>query len=68
MCGSVGDGKSHLLAYLKNKYPDLVNKFMIHNDATESFDPQKSSLDTLAEILKPFSDEKIEGAQVKLIF
>lgn len=37
LCGSVGDGKSHLLAYLKNKYPDLVNQFMIHNDATESF-------------------------------
>ncbi|MCY9138067.1 DNA phosphorothioation-dependent restriction protein DptF [Peribacillus frigoritolerans] len=67
LCGSVGDGKSHLLAYLKNKYPDLVNQFMIHNDATESFDPQKSSLDTLAEILKPFSDDKIKGAQDKLI-
>lgn len=67
LCGSVGDGKSHLLAYMKNKHPELVNKFVIHNDATESFDPHKSSLDTLAEVLQPFSDENIENSQEKLI-
>lgn len=67
LCGSVGDGKSHLLAYMNNKHSDLVNRFQMHNDATESFDPQKSSLDTLAEVLEPFNDERIEESQDKLI-
>ena len=67
LCGSVGDGKSHLLAYLKNKHPEIDTQFMIHNDATESFDPQKSSLDTLAEVLMPFSDENIRTSTEKLI-
>jgi len=37
VCGSVGDGKSHLISYLKNKYQSLFNNFELHNDATESF-------------------------------
>jgi DNA phosphorothioation-dependent restriction protein DptF len=67
LCGSVGDGKSHLLSYMKNEHPELINQFSIHNDATESFDPQKSSLDTLSEILNPFSDENINSSDEKLI-
>lgn len=67
LCGSVGDGKSHLLSYVKNKHPELMVNFSVHNDATESFDPQKSSLDTLAEVLKPFSDSEIENSGCKLI-
>lgn len=67
LCGSVGDGKSHLLAYMKHSKPELMSKFKIHNDATESFDPQKSSLDTLAEILKPFSDDNIKLSNEKLV-
>ena len=67
LCGSVGDGKSHLLSYVKNKYPELMEEFLVHNDATESFDPQKSSLDTLAEVLKPYSDSEIDGSRLKLI-
>lgn len=38
ICGSVGDGKSHLIAYMNHKYPELIGNFDIHNDATESFD------------------------------
>lgn len=67
LCGSVGDGKSHLLSYMKNEHPELMNQFSIHNDATESFDPQKSSLDTLSEVLNPFSDENINSSDEKLI-
>lgn len=67
LCGSVGDGKSHLLAYLKKRHPEIDNQFMIHNDATESFDPEKSSLDTLAEVLMPFSDKNIQASTEKLI-
>ncbi|MGG0176417.1 DNA phosphorothioation-dependent restriction protein DptF [Gottfriedia acidiceleris] len=65
--GSVGDGKSHMLAYMNSTYPEILNEFSIHNDATESFDPMKNSLDTLAELLLPFSDEKIEQSNEKKI-
>ncbi|USK35046.1 DNA phosphorothioation-dependent restriction protein DptF [Bacillus sp. F19] len=60
--GSVGDGKSHLLAYMNNTYPEMMKKFTIHNDATESFNPTKNSLDTLDEVLKPFSDDYIDNS------
>lgn len=62
VCGGVGDGKSHILSYLKNKYPFLKDesKFYLHNDATESFSPRKTSIETLANVLKPFSDEGLE--------
>ncbi|MCZ8519865.1 DNA phosphorothioation-dependent restriction protein DptF [Paenibacillus mucilaginosus] len=63
VCGGVGDGKSHILSYLKNKYPFLNDKslFYLHNDATESFSPTKTSIETLATVLKPFSDEGLEA-------
>jgi len=69
VCGGVGDGKSHLIAYLNNTNPDLLNKFDIHNDATESFEPNKTSLDTLNDFLDNFSDAKLiaEGNRAKLI-
>ena len=67
LCGSVGDGKSHLLAYLKTNKPELYNKFTIHNDATESFDPNKSSIDTLAQVLQPFNNDNFETSNDKII-
>lgn len=67
LCGSVGDGKSHLLAYMNEEHPELMEGYQIHNDATESFDPYKNSLDTLAEVLKGFSDDHIEHSNEKLI-
>ncbi|GAA0492756.1 hypothetical protein GCM10008986_18930 [Salinibacillus aidingensis] len=67
LCGSVGDGKSHLLAYMNETYPDLMANFKVHNDATESFDPHKNSLDTLAEVLEPFSDANIDKTNEKRI-
>jgi len=39
LCGSVGDGKSHILAYLNKKSPELLRDYEIYNDATESFSP-----------------------------
>ena len=44
-----------------------MKKFKIHNDATESFDPRKNSLDTLAEVLEAFSDSRFYYSQEKLI-
>ncbi|MDC0706242.1 DNA phosphorothioation-dependent restriction protein DptF [Priestia sp. AB] len=56
LCGSVGDGKSHLLAYMKENYPDLLKDVTIHNDSTESYNPDKNSLETLEQVLAPFAD------------
>ena len=67
LCGSVGDGKSHLLSHLSSNMPDKIAHFRIHNDATESFDPKMNSLDTLAKVLQPFSDSQIENSTEKLI-
>ncbi|MEC1344645.1 DNA phosphorothioation-dependent restriction protein DptF [Bacillus haynesii] len=60
VCGSVGDGKSHLLSYLKSQNPKINNFCYIHNDATESSAPDKTSMDTLFEVLKDFSDLELE--------
>lgn len=63
VCGSAGDGKSHLLSYLLNKYPDIAEVIKVHNDATESFDPKKTSLETLNEELEEFNDDNIENCE-----
>lgn len=67
VCGSVGDGKSHIISYFKNKYPEVISKFILHNDATESLEPNKTSMDTLSDLLKSFSDENIEDGNEKII-
>lgn len=67
LCGSVGDGKSHLLAYLKESKKELLENYQILNDATESFSPSKDAIETLEEILIDFSDEKISTSNKKII-
>lgn len=67
VCGSVGDGKSHIISYFKNKHPDVIGNFTLHNDATESLEPNKTSMDTLNDVLDNFSDEKIGTSTEKLI-
>nr|WP_303269607.1 DNA phosphorothioation-dependent restriction protein DptF [uncultured Clostridium sp.] len=67
VCGSVGDGKSHIISYLKNKHSDVMSNFTLHNDATESLEPNKTSMDTLNDVLDNFSDEKIGTSTEKLI-
>lgn len=58
LCGSAGDGKSHLISYLRNADNEhLLDSFELYNDATESSAPQLTSIDTLAEKLAPFNDE-----------
>lgn len=59
VCGGVGDGKSHLISYLNQKYPVLMGQFIKHNDATESFEPNKTSIDTLNDVLDAFSDTNL---------
>lgn len=67
VCGSVGDGKSHIISYFKDKYPVEMSKFTLHNDATESLEPNKTSIDTLNDVLNNFSDENIEESDEKFI-
>ncbi|MFN7252933.1 MAG: DNA phosphorothioation-dependent restriction protein DptF [Anaerobacillus sp.] len=67
LCGSVGDGKSHLLAYLNENRPDLIKDYHIFNDATESFSPTKNAMETLEEILQDFSDQRIDQSNKKVI-
>lgn len=67
LCGSVGDGKSHLLAYLNHHYSDVMSQYKVFNDATESFSPSKTALETLEEILKGFSDQHIGENNEKVI-
>lgn len=67
VCGSVGDGKSHILSYLKNER-GLLDDFYVHNDATESMSPDMTSIETLDNVLKGFRDENLEdGKQEKVI-
>lgn len=67
VCGNVGDGKSHILSYLHNEIPEEIGKFQIHNDATESHNPNESSNDTLSRLLDGFRDKHIEHSNSKLI-
>lgn len=67
VCGGVGDGKSHLISYFIKHNSDLMDNFKTHNDATESFEPKKTSIDTLNDILDAFSDEKLENSNEKCI-
>lgn len=58
LCGSAGDGKSHLLSYLRNADQEhLLDSYEVYNDATESSAPQLTFIDTLSEKLAPFNDQ-----------
>lgn len=63
LVGNVGDGKSHLIGYMKKEHPDLFadKRIHIHYDATESFDPDKTAMDTLLDLLQPFSDNDVDN-------
>lgn len=56
LCGSVGDGKSHLLSYINSEKPELFKDVYVHNDSTESFSPNENSIDTLSKLLSHFNE------------
>ncbi len=59
LCGSAGDGKSHLMSYLRHADPEgLLDTFELYNDATESSAPELTSIETLCEKLAPFVSVK----------
>jgi len=67
LCGSVGDGKSHLLSYYNENYPEIMGKYTIHNDSTASFYIDKPAIQSLIEVLENFSDDKLNLTKQKLI-
>lgn len=61
LCGSAGDGKSHLISYLKNSDCEgLLEDYEPYNDASESREPTLTSIDTLAEKLAAFNDDNYQ--------
>lgn len=66
LVGSAGDGKSHLISSVRNidKYKDT---FRFYNDATESYSPSRTAIDTLREVLEDFSDTNINNTSTKLV-
>src|SRR5690606_20896029 len=56
LCGSSGDGKSELLVQAKNKAKAHV-KF--HFDATHSFDPHETAVQTLDKLFDEFEQGEI---------
>jgi len=59
LVGSVGDGKSHLLSYFNKIQPQLLSDVYIYNDATESDNPYKTAVETLANKLASFDNKEI---------
>ena len=49
LCGSSGDGKSEILTKYKKQYEQYVD---FHLDATHSFEPKMSAIDTLDRVLR----------------
>ncbi|MGL4450601.1 MAG: DNA phosphorothioation-dependent restriction protein DptF [Sarcina sp.] len=67
VCGSAGDGKSHIISYLKDKYPEEIGKFELWNDATESLGPKITAMETLSKVLADFNDKNINLKNSKRI-
>lgn len=63
LIGSAGDGKSHIISSLKSNYTD----FNFYNDATVSYSPQKTAVETLCIALDSFNDNNINQTNQKLL-
>lgn len=61
VCGNVGDGKSHIISYIKHNYENLLNGFIIHNDATESRSRNRDEKQELSRVLYNFRDENLDN-------
>ena len=62
LSGSTGDGKSHLISYLKNADEEnLLEGYETYNDSTESDEPSLEFLEALAKQLEEFNDINLEN-------
>lgn len=60
LCGSAGDGKSHLISYLKNvDSSQLLKDYITYDDASTSKKPNLTAVDTLDEELQAFCDNNL---------
>lgn len=68
VCGSAGDGKSHLLSHLKYDPQGILADYEIINDATESNAPKETAIQTLAGRIEAFRDDHIhDGGSEKIV-
>ncbi len=67
LCGNVGDGKSHLIAHLRETDPELLSNFTIHNDATESSRWDATNIDELRRVFSPYSNENAGSGSIKTL-
>lgn len=65
LVGSAGDGKSHLLSRIRQKSSWDNNCF--YNDATASYSPHKTAIDTLKKALTEFKDQNLYQTTNKLV-
>lgn len=65
LCGSVGDGKSHMLSYCKQTYPEMMESFYVHNDSTASLYIDKPASYTLMKIMDAFTDKNYRDIKFK---
>jgi DNA phosphorothioation-dependent restriction protein DptF len=69
LCGSSGDGKSEILTRCKSD-PRYQERFSFHLDATHSFDPQQSAIETLNELFinhHPYSNPLLIGINTGML-
>ncbi len=66
LCGSVGDGKSHLISYVHENRPELLAQVYVHNDSTESHNPSEDEIETLEKVLAPFEGRGVGRNKVVL--
>ena len=65
LVGSAGDGKSHMISYLKSieRYKD----FVFYNDATEGCSPQISAVETLKYALRDYRNATLSETSSKTV-
>lgn len=67
VCGNVGDGKSHLISYLKHHENKYLDGFTIYNDATESRNRHLDEKQELKRSLHAFNDDEIDDGNVQKV-
>ena len=65
LVGSAGDGKSHMISYLKSieKYKD----FVFYNDATEGCSPEITAVETLKFALRDYRNSTLDETSSKTV-
>lgn len=65
LVGSAGDGKSHMISYLRSK--NEYNDFIFYNDATEGCSPQMTAVETLKFALRNYRDDTFNTTSSKTV-